>query len=534
MLILGVCALVLAILLQMPQALRWASPLYLGVSVRLSTDEEAYLARVEEGLTGRPELAAEAIIGDENLAGTQAALIEETIGRLFSWTEWRAATVLQVIDSVVPPLLLLTLWIFFVLSGLTRIQALIGAGLFCVLHLSGLNRPIHQGASTLLTVTALIGILLGLEYRRWLGVLGGILLGILTGVYFWSWTYAWAWIGVLMIWLLTEQFFLKEDRAAALKRLVTFIFIGVVTAAPFLWMQWRLAGTPLYALAFFRSGVRFGHAPESLIYSSLFLLMMAGVLGAVLTQPELRRRYRLIAVTAVAGFLLINQQMVHGVIFNFVSHYIFLLCAGAFMALLMSVRLPSKWLVLSLLGSVVYLSAIVSDNVRPFVSLFSVTPSNFAEQHFATALPVLDALPRTTILSDPATEMFIAGASRHDVVFSTYLKNALLSHDELAWRLCMTLEPLPPPERGIDQRQHLIYPDAVVAFKDPVVRSREVELVTAACAQVDSDPERWLRRFHVEYVLWDERRQTQWDLNRLGVPRQIVAKGDGWSLWKFQ
>ncbi|MDD5026158.1 MAG: hypothetical protein PHH13_02155, partial [Candidatus Peribacteraceae bacterium] len=182
---------------------------------------------------------------------------------------------------------------------------------------------------------------------------------------------------------------------------------------------------------------------------------------------------------------------------------------------------------------VMYLFAIASDNVRPFVSLFSVMPSNFAEQHFATALPVLDALPRTTILSDPATEMFIAGASRHDIVFSTYLKNALLSHDELAWRLCMTLEPLPPPERGIDQRQHLIYPDAVVAFKDPVVRSREVELVTDACAQVDGDPERWLKRFHVEYVLWDERRQLQWDLNRLGVPRQIVAKGDGWSLWKL-
>ncbi len=63
----------------MPQLLHMNSPLYKGISVQLNSDEPIYLARVQESLSGRPELAAEAFTGHPGLLGTQVAFIE-------SWT----------------------------------------------------------------------------------------------------------------------------------------------------------------------------------------------------------------------------------------------------------------------------------------------------------------------------------------------------------------------------------------------------------------------------------------------------------------
>jgi len=35
-------------------------------------------------------------------------------------------------------------------------------------------------------------------------VIGGMLLGILVGVYVWSWTFGWLWLGILLAWTFAE------------------------------------------------------------------------------------------------------------------------------------------------------------------------------------------------------------------------------------------------------------------------------------------------------------------------------------------
>ncbi|MFH0770275.1 MAG: hypothetical protein V1926_02760 [Candidatus Peregrinibacteria bacterium] len=531
LLILGSVCVGIALLMEAPQLLHIVHPGWKGILVQLNSDEDAYLPRVQEALSGRPEQAAEAIIGDPNAVGLQGAAIERLFGSLFSFTGWRAATVLQIMDGIVPPLLFLSLFVFFVLAGFSKRQSLLGALLFVFLNLYGLNRPIYQAASFLPVVVALVGIIMGCRGRLFLGILGGVILGALVGVYFWSWTFAWAWTGVLFLWLAGEWLFGRsmESRRMML-RLLLFVAVAAMAALPSLLDILRAAQDPLYPLGVFRSGMHAGHRPESLPYAVLFLFMAGGVLLAIAEKPRLFLRSRIVAVTILTSFLVSNQQVFHGVIFNFVSHYLFALACSAVMVLLFSIPLRSKWLLLSLLGSVVYLTTFAYDFLPSLVGQWSVGDEDFSEQHLATALPVFDVLPRATVLSDPATQYLVAGSTHHDIVYSIYLKNVLVTHDELAWRLCMTLLPIPAELR--DLARLTIYPDAVGAFPDPAVRRSETALITEACRQVDRDPGYWLRRFGVSYVLWDEKGQPVWDLSRLRVGLAAVGRGEGWSLWR--
>jgi len=550
-LILGSIMLSIAVFMQVPQFLHQIRPEAQGIMVHLNSDEYAYLARVQEGLSGRPEQAAEAIVGDPEIQGLQAGLIEKAYGVLFQWTGWRAATLLQVMDSVMPPLLFLAIWFFFVLCGFTRVQALVGAMFFILINLYGLNRPIYQRASALLVLLSFIGVLMGLKKHWGYGVLGGVLLGVLPAVYFWSWTYAWAWFGLLFLWTLFE----KEKRKEV-HLLFFFGLVCLVTSAPFFWDMWQLSHHPLYEIGVFRSGIHHARMPESVPYSILFLMMSGGVLGTLFTKKELRCRFSLVAITILTSFIVINQQLIHGITFNFVSHYLFLLAISAVMVLVFvcesikwcrpstplrttktvmvsGVEPMTVWLLIALIGSLVYLSALTYDG-RYIFKQFQVDPASFSEQHFASALPILDALPRATILSDNETSHFIAGATKHDVVYSVYLKNVLMTHEELAERLCLTTAALPTEERHFEEWSHLIYPDAVSAFRDPVVRAREVELVESSCELVDSDPQNYIENFHVDYILWDEERHPTWNLTRLRVPLTLVEQGEGWSLWEFE
>jgi len=532
LLLLGSCVFLIAILIQVPQVLHMIDSRSEGILVHLNSDEHAYLARVQESLSGRPEQAAEAIIGDPVIRGAQGAFLESAYGSLFGWTGWRAATVLQIMDSVVPAILFLAVWLFLFLCGFTRMQALGGALLFVFLSLYNLNRPIYQRASTLLTLLAMSGILLGLLKQRWTGIAGAVLGGLLVGTYFWSWTYAAVWCGLLFLWLLVRWWREGGENRYSLLLLVAFGVIALAFASPFLWEMWNASQHPLYGQAVFRSGMRPGHAPESLAYSMCFLLMLTGIGGAFLTKPKDMRPHAVVLITILTSVTVIHQQIVHGIIFNFVSHYLFLLMISAIAVLLLSLRLRPRWLILSLIGSVVYLAAVGYDG-RHVIDQYRRDEGSFAEQHFSTLLPVLDALPRARILSDPHTSMFIAGNTHHDVVYSLYLKNVLLSNEELAQRFCLSLIELPPDEWNISEREHLLYPDAVGAFGQEV-REQEVALVESTCRQISREAAQWVERFGVDYVLWDEKWQKQWAPTRLGVPMTSVAKNEGWSLWRVE
>jgi hypothetical protein len=58
-------------------------------------------------------------------------------------------------------------------------------------------------------------------------------------------------------------------------------------------------------------------------------------------------------------------------------------------------------------------------------------------------------------------------------------------------------------------------------------------MVEEECAHVDQDPVSALKEYHVQYVLWDEKRWPRWDFQRLTVPLERVAgEAESWSLYR--
>jgi len=533
-----------------------------------NSDEAVYLARVEEALNGRPEQSAEAFVGHPGLVGTQFALIEMAEGTLFRWTGLRAAEVFVILDSVIPVLVFLSLLFFLRLAGFRRWHAFAGAVVFCVIELYSLNRPVHMRESFLLMMLALIAVTWAMRLfeRRsphvwWSVAAGAGLLGLLVGVYFWSFSFAWLWWGIFLLFEFSEwaygNYHTHRHRPSRIIRclcaagsvfwhfrprkpsmqferwhILAFIGVaGVLAALPFIAQHLQMSFHPLYDQGVFRSGMRPSRLPESWPYSILFCVMAVTALAASLRDPEAMRPYRPAVVTVMTAFLFMNQQVVHGVVFNFVSHSIFSLSLAAVCSVLLAVTLRKKLLMAGAVAACIYLAAIGYDG-RYVLGQWQVRDSDFADQHLAGLLPFLDAMPRSRILSDQDTSSFIAAFSKHDIVFSTYLKNVLVTHEELTNRFCLLMLPIAPDKRAIHERQHLIFPDASAAF-GPEVRKEEERIVEERCRAADLDAARMLKTYEVGFVLWNTAAEPTWDLRRLQVPLTELARGDGWILFRI-
>ena len=475
-------ALSFGILISLPQLLYFTYPLSQGLPVELNSDEDLYLSRVTEALEGRPEQSAEAIIGDIDILPLQGAFLEEWEGRLFAWTGLTAAGVFQILDAVIPPLLFLTLFWFLRLSGFSLWVSFSGAALFCLLELYNLNRPVHQRESFLLVLLALCFLVEGVRGRRILGFFGGVILGTLVGIYFWSWTFAWAWAGLLLFWLIYERilekkhehpgFFSQIPCALSSRAFPRAAFLAVARPVS---SDGRSLRRPARhnALRRFQASAHGARSspsgtvafPGAGIVVPNRTLPVAGSwgLGAFVVTKELRKRCALVGITVLTAFIVLHQQVIHGVVFLFSSHYLFPLVLAGVMVFLLSVLhiKDSKWLVLSLVGSLLFLLGIAYDG-RYVINYFRIDEGRFTEQHLASALPELRRLPRTTILSDVDTMRFLASHTKHDVPYSARLNYMLIRDEELAERYCLAKIALPMPAWRIEEDPVLFYdPDVI-------------------------------------------------------------------------
>lgn len=511
----------------MPHWLHVRSAQYQGVPVHLNSDEFSYLPRVQEVLTGNIDHFGVAIAGGEELPALQPGLIEKFYGLIFRPVTGKASTVFGITDFVVPALLFLVMVGFCRACKLSRNRALTVAIIFSLLELYNLGRPIHQRASFLIVILSLWGMIEGLGGKWLLGLMGGALMGVLIGVYFWGFTAVWAWWGILLIYALSQR------SLGNTKKLLVFGGAGLLAGAPFLLEMRRISGHPLYEEVFFRSGVAHSRVPESWPWTILFFVMAVGmiVLRKRSSSPSIY-----ITCTVVTAFTLLNQHLVHGVLFLFASHYIFFLAFAAVLALVSLWGNRSFWSIAVSLASAVFLLGIAVDN-RSVISQWRVDAEDFSEQHLVSALEELDALERTVVLSDPLTSSFIASHTNHDVLFTHYIQHEMRTHRELAERYCLTQLPFPPDMRHPEEEHVLVYGaayDALFTDSDRErVRTQEINLVEGICTEMDRNQRLILKQYDVQYFLWDEKRQPNWVIPRLSISINEVTRGEGWSLWEL-
>lgn len=522
-------AVFLGALVSVPHWMHILSPQYQGIPVHFNADEYSYLPRVQEVLTGKLNRFGVAIAGGEELLpALQPGLIEQAYGLFFRSITDQAFDVFTVMDFVAPILLFIVMVGFCRACQLSRRRALVVAVLFSLLELYNLGRPIHQCMSFLLVLLSLWGLIEGLEGRWLRGLLGGVLMGLLIGVYFWSFSAAWAWWGLLLLYVLLQRSWSDAGK------LLLFGVAGLVAGSPFLLAMRRLSEHLLYEEVFFRSGVGYSHMPESWPWTILFFVMAAGLL--VLWRRNSRPSVYIVC-TVVAAFVLLNQHLVHGVLFLFASHYLFFLVFAAVLTLVSLWGDKSKWSIAASLAAAVFLLGIAYDNRSVFFQ-WRIDAEDFSEQHLASALPMFDKFGRSVILADPLTSSFIASHTKHDVLFTHYIQHELRSHQEIAERYCLSQLPFVPDQRHPEEEPVLIYGAAYdTLFTDAEktrLREQELALVDRTCATMDLDPRALLGEYRVQYFFWDEERQPEWKVPMLNVPVREVARGEGWSLWKIR
>jgi hypothetical protein len=519
----------LAVIMQVPQWRHLRHEDARGVLVSLNSDESIYLARVQESLSDRPELSAEAFMGHDSVEGSQFALIERMYGNMFRFTGWNAAEVFRLMDSVAPVLLFFSVFFFLQLCGFRKEVAFGGAALFCLVQLYNLSRPIHMRASFFLMLWSLIGVTAA-YHKKWWGVaLGGLMLGLLVAVYVWSFMFAWAFWGALLLVAFMQS--RKESGLCSWHFLFLTGLVGLVAAIPAIMQYMDLLSHPLYEYAQFRSGIHPSRLPESFVYSGLFIVMLAGLGITYRAHASTVKHFTPVIALVIASVVYMNQQVVHGQTFNFVSHGIFSLMLAAISVVLLACALRPRWLLLSIAAASVYIAAIAYDG-RYVVNQWSVDDSSLADQHLSELFTELEGMRRARIMTDPHTSALIAGFTKHDVVYSVYLKNILLTHKEIALRYCLTQLPLRPEQRHIEGQHHLIYPDAVSAFKGSV-REEEVALVKAACTELDLEPSLGLGVFEASHIVWNKAEQPEWNMRRLRTKLKLVSETDTWALYQI-
>lgn len=576
-----ICAILLSILVSAPHIIHTFDDRYEGIPVHLNSDEHYYLPRVQEVLQhGWDHLGTAIAGGEEVLPPLQAGLLERAYGVVFRPFTRSASTVFIILDAIVPFLFFLVLTGFIRSLGFSRRQTLVIAILFCALELYNLGRPLHQRESFLLVLLCMWGLIEGLRGRLWCGILGGALMGLLVGVYFWSFTAAWVYYIVVScslfvacpelrrrvrcvsspIWgssdgqsssglgtarrALTSLVVTGEERGRAqVLQWLLFGGVGVVCALPFVWGIYQLQQHPLYSEVFFRSGIGHSRVPESVIWSGLFGVMALGSILIFLTelrQPETKNQKPktddIYVVSLIAtAFILLNQHLVHGTLFLFASHYLFSLVLAAVVILVWAFAQKHmlKWIVIG--SSAIFLLGIAVDG-RSVIAQWRIDDADFGEQHLATALQEVHDLDRATILSDRSTSALLASHTHHDVLYTNYLQHEMRSHLEITQRLCLVSFPLPRESREFAQKKILIYGAAYDAIytesQYEEVRGHELSFLAFTCETTEENLDTSLDQYAVSFLLWDERRQPEWDPDRIAKHFTLAVQGEGWSLWE--
>lgn len=496
-------------------------------------DESLYLIRLQEGLLDPAADTTNGIwSGAHDTVGMQMALMERIAGWIFGWTGLDSLWVGLIVTAFLAPTAILLAAALMRRCGASRLQAFAGAVAFFIV-MGLLRRFFNPSWSMPLTMLCLLLLWRWWERLRWRDLLpAGMILGLLPGVYFWSWTYAWAVYGLLGAFVLDAW-----RRPDARKRLTQYVANGaftLVVASPLLYRTYAVSLDPLFEESSLRMGLIHARQLESLPRSLLILLVAAGGF-ALFRHREDRHRMAPLLAMAIGAFAVMHQQFVHGRIMSFSSHYYWYLCLSA--ALMLAAILGRKcWrrpeAIIAGCASLVLLGAAWFDYHGRLTLLRAPTGWAMEFHHLTPAILRLRESPRETVLSDNWTATHVAVLTDDDVVSTDYDRILLLSNREYIERYCLSEAFGTGPINTAYIRTFNHEKSRAGREQTDAYAEMLEDMANDICPRVDADIQAYLRTYEVTTVLWNERRQPEWDLNRPYL--RLREQGDGWSLWDVE
>ena len=503
-------------------SLRAMEPVLLKIT---TTDDGHYLARVKAALLGRTNEVRNGVTGGHPPAdGSAPALVELIVGTAFSWTKLKAPHVMLLLTVFLTP------WVFLLLLNLLRSfvpwsTALIGSVFYVTVFLSALQKPVNMSLSLPISIATIFVLWKNWrEPKRWSTLLSGILLGALPSVYFWSWTYIWSLFG----WLFILHFCFSETSPLKTKRtkaLLASSAIAVIVSLPFLIdLIASFQGGGIFTETAFRSTIIHSRGVESLPRAILIsILVLCSIVLARKTRKDIE--HWILPLASILGIATaMYQNLIHGIIFSFSSHFYPFLCLSALFVGVWAWSTSLRWARIVAGLASIFLVLGLWD----FRSVWSVLAGNYYVRDIAHLRPVtmiLDDGNRQTVLSDKVSSHMVTSWTDDDVVFTAYVKHMLVSDQEYVERYCLS----EAFSQGGPDLQWLAS-EVVETKQEDLIAAKKIEF-KSFCDPVLTDPQKFLKKYDVHFLLWNERLRPDFGI-KIGSFR-LQERGSGWSLWRL-
>jgi hypothetical protein len=502
-------------------------PAFQGLLPYNGSEEGMYFLRTQHALRHPFTDATNGVwTGPDAARGPQAAGTEELLGALFSWTGLSAPWLVFFLSVLIAPTILPLGAALLRRTGVSPWVAL-GLSVLFWWILAFNRRYFHPAFSLPLVMGSLL--LLWRWYERPGAVralLAGLPIGLAVGVYLWAWTFLWACAGLLCAAVLLDRS-LPQRRAAL--RSIPWLAAGMLlTGGPQLLRLFLVRGHPLFDAVSVRVGLVHSRLPESLPRSVLSVLLAAAAVWLLLRHR--RHLWPLLAILAALA-VMYNQQLVHGVVMSFSSHYINYLMLAALLlcAALVAHRAwkPASLAVIALCAVQLVLG--FRDVKGRVLAFLPPEGHTMRFQHLRPALDLLEREGGGAVLTDRRAADIVASYTGRDLAFTEYSAFLLVTDEEFTERACLSELFAAPFD----------YADAVVHGEERlrVLRGQETQeeyerslaAADAICRRVRADPAPVLARYGVTHLLWDERNRPDWRIDERLF--SVVERGEGWSVW---
>jgi hypothetical protein len=311
------------------------------------------------------------------------------------------------------------------------------------------------------------------------------------------------------------------------------LWIGFLIAAlPYVIRMMHVHALPFFDAASVRSALLVTREVESLPRTVLTFLFAAIGSYAAWRNADDKVLGPLIAVS-LASFLTLNQQLVHGRVISFSTHYMPFISFAAVLFIawaattIRTIR-SSAWA--AVFVCVVLLTPLIRDYGPRWNFFETNVPKAFAFQHL---LPVINTLQsdgqKDTVLTDNLTALNIAVHTDDDVVFTEFLRHTLMSTDEYAARYCLSELPTVPSVDGSWVSERLQEFSRIGQVQIAETLRTNADIAKHACCMVRAVPDAFLTQFGVTKLLWNEVEHPEWAIDQTLFSK--AEQGEGWSLW---
>jgi hypothetical protein len=508
------------------------NPAYHGLLPYFSGDDLYYALHVQEALLGGN--VSNGIFSLGNVSGIQPVRLEIVAGWLFSGAELSGGDIVRIVTLAVFPLWLPLGYLLLRNTGSSRIVAIIGTAAFFWLNMLAVHRYVHQSWSF---PCFLIGLWLLIRWWQspcfWSAASAGAWTGLMTQIYFWNWTFLATVLGCLTILSMLPSCTRGTNGFAYRRTLVVLWGAFLLLALPYIVQTLGSLQSPLFAETARRSALLLTREIESWPRSIVTVVMAA--IGIVTAYRFANQKHLgpLLALS-VAPALVLNQQLIHGRVISFSTHYVPFISFAmvALMAWAWSNRRTVSWFGWIIVAAALIFNVPLGIERGWSLSFFRTQASDYSFQHLSSVMTALrmDGT-KDVILTDKETALYVAAHTDDDVVFVEYIRHLLLPTSEYAERYCLSELPSDPPVSGDEVPEQLREFSRVGQAQIAEAFRENAATARLACCMVRKDPVAFLRHFGVTALLWNESLRPEWRIDPAFF--SVEDRGDGWSLWRL-